>query len=177
MIQENTTSSTVYPVDCPDNRGQSAVSAQTLAHLAEDCPNPIGFKDGTGDIDTVKRITVENGERLANIGGMPTHELFAQAYRGAGADTYSSSVLNPVPNTALNLHAAFQSGDDSSCEAMLRDFYYPFAAIRDRKTGYAVSAIKAGVRLRGFDTGPVPPLMDLSEEETAMMNDLIASYD
>ena len=58
---------------------------------------------------------------------------------------------------------------------MLRDFYYPFATIRDRKTGYAVSAVKAGVRLRGFDAGPVrAPLTDLTDEEEAMMQDLIA---
>ena len=143
LIQKSKTLSTVYSVDCPDNRGQSVISAQTLAHLAEECPNLIGFKDGTGDIDTAKRNTVENGERLAYIGDMPTHELFAQAYRGAGVDTYSSAVFYLVLKTALDLHANFQSGDDSSCEAMLRDFYYPFAAIRDRKTGYAVSAIKA----------------------------------
>lgn len=156
------------------NRGQSRVSAETLARLAADCPNLIGFKDGTGDIDTVRRITIENGDRLAYIGGMPTHELFAQAYRGAGVDTYSSAVFNFVPETALAFHAAFAAGDDRKCEAMLRDFYYPFAKIRDRKTGYAVSAIKAGVALRGFATGPVrPPLTDLSEEERALMAALI----
>ncbi|WGW03001.1 5-dehydro-4-deoxyglucarate dehydratase [Tropicibacter oceani] len=160
------------------NRGQSVVSAQTLARLADDCPNLIGFKDGTGDIDTVKRITVHNGDRLAYIGGMPTHELFAQAYRGAGVDTYSSAVFNFVPRTALKFHAAFVAGDDKTCEAMLRDFYYPFAAIRDRCTGYAVSAIKAGVSLRGFDTGPVrTPLTDLTEEERAMMQELINGHD
>ena len=160
------------------NRGQSVVSAQTLARLAGDCPNLIGFKDGTGDIDTVRRITVENGDRLAYIGGMPTHELFAQAYRGAGVDTYSSAVFNFVPGTALTFHRAFQAGDDATCEAMLRDFYYPFAAIRDRKTGYAVSAIKTGVRLRGFETGPVrTPLADLTEAETDLLRDLIAGYD
>ena len=160
------------------NRGQSVVSAQTLARLAGDCPNLIGFKDGTGDIDTVRRITVENGDRLAYIGGTPTHELFAQAYRGAGVDTYSSAVFNFVPGTALTFHRAFQAGDDATCEAMLRDFYYPFAAIRDRKTGYAVSAIKTGVRLRGFETGPVrTPLADLTEAETDLLRDLIAGYD
>jgi 5-dehydro-4-deoxyglucarate dehydratase len=59
---------------------------------------------------------------------------------------------------------------------MLRDFYYVFAKIRDRKSGYAVSAIKAGVRLRGFDAGPVrAPLTDLTEEEVDMMRNLIAS--
>ena len=156
------------------NRGQSVVKADTLARLAETCPNLIGFKDGTGDIDTVKRITVGLGDRLAYIGGMPTHELFAQAYRGAGVDTYSSAVFNFVPETALAFHAAFVTGDDAACEAMLRDFYYPFAAIRDRKTGYAVSAIKAGVGLRGFEVGHVrSPLTDLTAEERALLAALI----
>lgn len=157
------------------NRGQSRVSAETLARLAADCPNLIGFKDGTGDIDTVRRVTVKLGDRLAYIGGMPTHELFAQAYRGAGMPTYSSAVFNFVPGTALAFHKAFTAGDDAACEALLRDFYYPFAAIRDRKTGYAVSAIKAGVRLRGFHAGPVrSPLVDLTTEEDEMMRALIA---
>ena len=157
------------------NRGQSRVSAETLARLAEDCPNLIGFKDGTGDIDTVRRVTLKLGDRLAYIGGMPTHELFAQAYRGAGMPTYSSAVFNFVPETALAFHKAFTAGDDAACEALLRDFYYPFAAIRDRKTGYAVSAVKAGVRLRGFDAGPVrSPLVDLTTEEDEMMRALIA---
>lgn len=156
------------------NRGQSVVSAATLARLAEECPNLIGFKDGTGDIDTVRRITIGLGDRLAYIGGMPTHELFAQAYRGAGVDTYSSAVFNFVPETALEFHAAFVAGDDAACAALLRDFYYPFAEIRDRKTGYAVSAIKAGVALRGFETGPVrPPLTDLTGEEREMLQALI----
>lgn len=156
------------------NRGQSVVSADTLARLVEDCPNLIGFKDGTGDIDTVKRITVGLGDRLAYIGGMPTHELFAQAFRGAGVDTYSSAAFNFVPETALAFHTAFAAGDDATCEEMLRDFYYPFARVRDRKTGYAVSAIKAGVALRGFDTGPVrSPLTDLTGEEREMLKAVI----
>lgn len=158
------------------NRGQSVVSAETLARLADECPNLIGFKDGTGDIDTVKRITVGLGDRLAYIGGMPTHELFAQAYRGAGVDTYSSAVFNFVPETALDFFAAFTANDDARCEALLREFYYPFAKVRDRKTGYAVSAIKAGVALRGFDTGPVrPPLTNLSEEERDLLRQVVGN--
>lgn len=159
------------------NRGQSVVSSETLASLADACPNLIGFKDGTGDIDTVKRITMGNGDRLAYIGGMPTHELFAQAYRGAGIDTYSSAVFNFVPETALKFHSAIGKGDDKTCDQLLRDFYYPFAKIRDRKTGYAVAAIKTGVALRGFDTGPVrSPLTSLTEEESGMMRDLISMF-
>ena len=156
------------------NRGQSVCSAETLQRLADDCPNLIGFKDGTGDIDTVRRITIGLGDRLAYIGGMPTHELFAQAYRGAGVDTYSSAVFNFVPETALAFFDAFTAGDDAACETLLREFYYPFATVRDRKAGYAVSAIKAGVALRGFETGPVrPPLVDLTDGERAMLAEVI----
>ena len=159
------------------NRGQACVSAEMLAQLAEECPNLIGFKDGTGDIDTVRRVTSMLGDRLSYIGGMPTHELFAQAYRGAGMGTYSSAVFNFVPETALKFHAAFVEGDDATCEQLLRDFYYPFAKIRDRKKGYAVSAIKAGVKLRGFETGPVrSPLTDLTEEEQDMLLALINAW-
>ncbi|HBS21705.1 MULTISPECIES: 5-dehydro-4-deoxyglucarate dehydratase [Thalassospira] len=159
------------------NRGQACVSAEMLAQLAEECPNLIGFKDGTGDIDTVRRVTTILGDRLSYIGGMPTHELFAQAYRGAGMGTYSSAVFNFVPETALKFHAAFVEGDDATCEQLLRDFYYPFAKIRDRKKGYAVSAIKAGVKLRGFETGPVrSPLTDLTEEEQDMLLALINAW-
>ncbi|WP_424929171.1 5-dehydro-4-deoxyglucarate dehydratase [Amaricoccus tamworthensis] len=157
------------------NRGQARVSAETLEQLADECPNLIGFKDGTGDIDTVRRVTVKLGDRLSYIGGMPTHELFAQAYRGAGMPTYSSAVFNFVPETALEFHGAFLAGDDAKCERMLQEFYYPFAKIRDRCPGYAVSAIKAGVALRGFETGHVrAPLTDLTDEEREMMRDLIA---
>ncbi|MNL40589.1 putative 5-dehydro-4-deoxyglucarate dehydratase [compost metagenome] len=49
-------------------------------------------------------------------------------------------------------------------------------AIRNRAKGYAVSAIKAGVRLQGFDAGPVrAPLKDLTEEEVAMLDALIGA--
>jgi 5-dehydro-4-deoxyglucarate dehydratase len=158
------------------NRGQAVVKTDTLAKLAEECPNLIGFKDGTGDIDTVRRITIGLGDRLSYIGGMPTHELFAQAMRGAGVHTYSSAVFNFVPETALEFYRAFSAGDDAKCEAMLKDFYYPFAKVRDRETGYAVSAIKAGVALRGFDTGHVrAPLTNLTNEERDMLSSVIGN--
>ncbi|TMV54141.1 5-dehydro-4-deoxyglucarate dehydratase, partial [Thioclava sp. BHET1] len=60
------------------------------------------------------------------------------------------------------------------CEEILRDFFYPFMAIRNRSKGYAVSAIKAGVRLAGFDAGPVrAPLTDLTPEEMDMLGALM----
>lgn len=75
----------------------------------------------------------------------------------------------------MKFYAALRAGRRQECETILRDFFYPFMAIRTRANGYAVSAVKAGVRLQGFNAGKVrPPLTDLTEEETAMLEKLIA---
>jgi 5-dehydro-4-deoxyglucarate dehydratase len=159
------------------NRDNAILQADTLRRLCDVCPNLIGFKDGSGDIGLVRQITATIGDRLMYLGGMPTAELFAEAYLGAGFTTYSSAVFNFVPGLACDFYAKLRAGDRAGCEAILRDFFYPFMAIRNRQKGYAVAAIKAGVRLQGFDAGPVrPPLIDLTPAEEDMMRALIGSH-
>ncbi|MBY6092657.1 5-dehydro-4-deoxyglucarate dehydratase [Maritimibacter alkaliphilus] len=159
------------------NRDNSILQPDTLARLCDACPNLIGFKDGSGDIGLVRQVTAKMGDRLMYLGGMPTAELFAEAYLGAGFTTYSSAVFNFVPGLAIEFYDALRAGNRARCEEILNGFFYPFMEIRNRSKGYAVSAIKAGVRLQGFDAGPVrSPLTDLNEEEMGMMADLIAPY-
>lgn len=159
------------------NRDNSVLQADTLARLCDECPNLIGFKDGTGDIGLVRQITATMGDRLMYLGGMPTAELFAEAYLGAGFTTYSSAVFNFVPGLAVEFYKALRAGNRTRCEEILKDFFYPFMAIRNRRKGYAVAAIKAGVRLQGFDAGRVrPPLDDLTTEEEQMLLELIGGH-
>ncbi|WP_288431637.1 5-dehydro-4-deoxyglucarate dehydratase [uncultured Agrobacterium sp.] len=159
------------------NRDNSILTAETLERLAESCPNLVGFKDGSGDIGLVRKITATMGDRLTYLGGMPTAELFADAYLGAGVTTYSSAVFNFVPALAQKFYTALRAGDTATTNQILIDFFYPFMDIRNRSKGYAVSAVKAGVRLVGFDAGPVrAPLTDLTEEEVAMLDKLIGPY-
>lgn len=157
------------------NRDNAILQADTLERLCESCPNLIGFKDGSGDIGLVRQITARMGDRLTYLGGMPTAELFADAYLGAGFTTYSSAVFNFVPALAIDFYTALRAGNRARTEAILNDFFYPFMEIRNRSKGYAVSAIKAGVRIAGFDVGPVrPPLTDLTGEEVDMLAGLMA---
>lgn len=157
------------------NRDNCIIQPDTLERLCDACPNLIGFKDGSGDIGLVRQITARMGDRLTYLGGMPTAELFADAYLGAGFTTYSSAVFNFVPALACEFYAALRAGRRERTEQILNDFFYPFMAIRNRNKGYAVSAIKAGVRIAGFDAGPVrAPLVDLTEAEVGMLSDLIA---
>ncbi|WP_420404985.1 5-dehydro-4-deoxyglucarate dehydratase [Nisaea sp.] len=150
------------------NRGTCRLSAATIARLAAICPNLIGFKDGIGEIDLITRIRAELGDRLVYVGGMPTHELFASAYDGIGFSTYSSAVFNFVPELALEFYRALRADDRSTTDRILSDFFYPFAEIRDRVPGYAVSLIKGGLRAVGRDPGPVrPPLSTATDADVA----------
>jgi 5-dehydro-4-deoxyglucarate dehydratase len=159
------------------NRDNSILTTETLARLCDACPNLVGFKDGSGDIALVRKITAVMGDRLTYLGGMPTAELFADAYLGAGVTTYSSAVFNFVPALAQKFYSALRAGDTATTNGILIDFFYPFMDIRNRQKGYAVSAIKAGVRLLGYDAGPVrAPLTDLDDEEIGMMQDLMRPY-
>jgi 5-dehydro-4-deoxyglucarate dehydratase len=157
------------------NRDNSVLSVETVQRLADACPNLIGFKDGVGNVELVTAMTTALDDRLVYIGGMPTHEGFAAAYFGAGVTTYSSAVFNFVPALSLAFFEAVRGGDGATMARILTDFFRPFGAIRDRRKGYAVSIVKAGVRIAGFDCGPVrPPLTDLTGEETEALRRLVA---
>lgn len=156
------------------NRANTMLTPDTVRRLADDCPNLIGFKDGSGKLDVVREITATMSDRLFTLGGMPTHELFAEAYNAAGVSTYSSAVFNFMPELALKFYNAMQANDKATMEQILVDFFFPFARIRDRQSGYPVSIIKAGSRLIGMDCGRVrPPLTDLTGEEMGMLEALI----
>src|SRR5258708_36613982 len=94
-----------------------------------------------------------------------------------GVTTYSSAVFNFVPEFATNFYAAVRRRDHKVIHAGLKDFILPLIAIRNRKKGYAVSIIKAGMRVIGRDSGPVrPPLTDLTEAEMAELTALVKRF-
>ncbi len=156
------------------NRDNAVLTADSIARLCDACPNLIGFKDGVGDVDKVIEITTKIGDRLVYVGGMPTHEVFAQAYFAAGVTTYSSAVFNFVPALAQRFYRALRDGNQTVVNEILLDFFFPFVALRNRRKGYAVSIIKAGLRVLGDDPGPVrPPLTDLTREELKLLEGLV----
>lgn len=157
------------------NRSNMVAQADTVARLADACPNLVGFKDGTGQVNVVREIVSKLGDRLCYIGGMPTHELYAEAFNAVGVTTYSSAVFNFVPELAQRFYRAMRANDRETMSGILENFFYPFARIRDRGVGYAVSIIKTGVEVAGYEAGPVrPPLTSLTGEEKEMLRDLVA---
>ena len=83
----------------------------------------------------VREITAKLGDRLCYIGGMPTHELYAEAFNAVGVTTYSSAVFNFVPELAQSFYRAMRAGDSATMASILTNFFFPFAKIRDRQVG------------------------------------------
>ncbi len=156
------------------NRGVSRFTPETVARLCERNPNLVGFKDGVGDIEAMSAMFLTMGERLAYLGGLPTAEVYAAAYKALGTPVYSSAVFNFIPKTAMRFYEAVRDDDQDTQHRLLKEFFMPYLKIRNRSQGYAVSIIKAGARLVGHDAGPVrAPLADLTPEEVDMLAALI----
>lgn len=158
------------------NRNVCKLTADSLAILADRCPNLVGFKDGLGDIEMMSSIYMKLGDRLAYLGGLPTAEVYAAAYKALGTPVYSSAVFNFIPKTAMDFYKAVASDDMATQHRLLKSFFMPYLAIRNKVPGYGVSIIKAGARLVGHSAGPVrTPLTDLKPAEMEALGALIQS--
>jgi 5-dehydro-4-deoxyglucarate dehydratase len=156
------------------NRSNSRLKPETLARLAERNPNLVGFKDGVGDIEAMVAIYQKMGDRFAYLGGLPTAEVYAAAYKALGTPVYSSAVFNFIPKTAMDFYHAVAADDMATQHRLLKNFFMPYLDLRNRMAGYAVSIVKAGAKLVGHDAGPVrAPLTDLKPDEMDKLKALI----
>ena len=114
------------------------------------------------------------GDRFAYLGGLPTAEVYAAAYKAMGTPVYSSAVFNFIPKTAMDFYKAVAADDLPTQHRLLKDFFMPYLELRNRVPGYAVSIIKAGATIVGHGAGPVrPPLTDLKPNEVEELAALI----
>jgi|SRR6266536_2535089 5-dehydro-4-deoxyglucarate dehydratase len=159
-------------------RDNAVFTPQTVAELAGH-RRVVGFKDGRGDLDLVRRIVGAVRERhgagrLVYFNGLPTAEMTQLPYRAAGVAHYSSAVFCFAPDLAMAFYRAYRAGDDSTCERLLDGFFRPYVELRAKGPGYAVALVKAGVRLEGLDVGPVrAPLSEPAPEHVAQLAELI----
>jgi len=156
------------------NRAVCRLTPATLRQLADRCPNLVGFKDGIGDIELMVSIRQAMGERFAYLGGLPTAEVYAAAYKALGrAGVFVGRVQLHSEDCGAVLRGRQVRRPRHAKQASRR--ILP-ALPRDphRRAGYAVSIVKAGAAIVGHPGGPVrPPLTDLTGEEVDQLRALI----
>jgi 5-dehydro-4-deoxyglucarate dehydratase len=95
-----------------------------------------------------------------------------------GAPPYSSAIFNLAPEFTLGFYDAVQTRDRADVSRRLNDFVLPYLEIRNRRPGYAVSIVKAGMRAVGRPARPGPaPLTDLTADELSTLTTLIEKLD
>jgi len=157
------------------NRNVCRLQPHHLERLAQACPNLIGYKDGIGEVELMVSIRRRMGDRFSYLGGLPTAEVYAAAYKAMGVPVYSSAVFNFVPKMAMEFYRAVASDDHATQNRLLDAFFLPYLEIRNRSAGYAVSIVKAGARLAGHDAGPVrAPLTELKTDEVERLAALMS---
>lgn len=156
------------------NRANGTLGAKEIAELTEACPNLIGLKDGTGNMQELNETIKTVGDRLVYIGGVPTAEIISEAYLSIGVNTYSSAVFNFVPDLALLFYKSLRKGDGEMVKRIINDFFIPFVRLRGQKSGYAVSLIKAGASIIGRPAGSVrAPLVMPNDQEIQELKRII----
>ncbi|MGT2492614.1 dihydrodipicolinate synthase family protein [Cupriavidus basilensis] len=85
------------------NCGNSRINAEMLERLADRCPNLIGFQGRRGrDREHGACIRRKLGDRLSYLGGLPTAEVYAAAYKALGVPVYLGRVqLHPQDSDGL----------------------------------------------------------------------------
>lgn len=158
-------------------RGPLVLEPAAAVELAR-IPQVTGFKDGLGDIDRMQRIVLAVRSALGDdaitfFNGLPTAELTQPAYRAIGVELYSSAAFCFAPEVAAAFLRSLQDGTELAGE-LIKVFYAPLVELRSAVPGYAVSLVKAGLRLRGMDAGTVrAPLVEPTAEHLAELSRII----
>jgi len=139
-------------------------SPALVEKLAQQIPNLIAWKDGQADVRRYQMIRQRVGDRLRWIGG--AGDDLVPGYYAIGIRAYTSSIANVAPKLSLRLHELASAGKSEELTSLMNEFVIPLYALRVRRKGYEVSAMKAMMDLIGLAGGPVrPPLVDLRADE------------
>jgi 5-dehydro-4-deoxyglucarate dehydratase len=149
--------------------------APALVERLARIPNLIAWKDGQADLRRYQMIRQKIGNRLHWIGG--AGDDMVPGYYSIGIRTYTSSIANVAPRLSLKLHEVAAAGKDKELTALMDELVIPLYALRARRKGYEVSAMKAMMDIIGLVGGPVrPPLVDLKPDEIETLRAMLERW-
>jgi 5-dehydro-4-deoxyglucarate dehydratase len=139
-------------------------------------PTLIGWKDGHGDIRRLQIIMNHVGDRLHWMGG--AGDDMVAAYFSIGVTTFTSSIATVAPRLSLRLWELADAGDSEALRDLLDRCVVPLYALRARRKGYEVSAMKAMMDMIGMNGGPVrPPLVNVKPDEEDELRTILSTWE
>ncbi len=143
----------------------SVYTADMVARLA-DIDNVVALKDEWGDLKLFIETRERLGDRMAWINGMA--EVLAPAYFGAGAQAFTSGIVNFAPQLTLAVWEAGARGDVAECSQLIGSTIRGLARLRERQKGYHIAIVKEAMNLLGMPGGHVrSPLAPVAPADLA----------
>jgi 5-dehydro-4-deoxyglucarate dehydratase len=157
------------------SRDWANFSPAQVERLAANIPTLVAWKDGQADLRRLQMIIDRVGDRLHWIGG--AGDDMVPCYYSIGIRTYTSSIATVAPKLSLAIHDAAANGRSEELSRLMSDYVIPLYALRARRKGYEVSAMKAMMDLAGLRGGPArPPLPDLRAEEREELRTMMEKW-
>jgi 5-dehydro-4-deoxyglucarate dehydratase len=157
------------------SRDWANFSPAMVERLAARIPKLVAWKDGQGDIRRYQMIINRVGDRLYWIGGAGDDTV--PGYYSIGIRTYTSSIATVAPKLSIALHEAAANGRSEELARLMSECVVPLYALRARRKGYEVSAMKAMMDMAGLRGGPVrPPLVDVRAEEREELRAMLEKW-
>ena len=147
-----------------------------MARLAASIPTLIAWKDGQGDLRRYQMIRQRVGDRLYWIGG--AGDDLVPGYYAMGIRTYTSSIATVAPGA---VHGARQGGRPPgtrpTLNKLMNEYVIPLYALRARKKGYEVTAMKVAMDAVGLVGGAVrPPLPPVTAQEAEEIKAMVGRW-
>ena len=141
----------------------SPAGRQLVRRLAE-IDEVIALKDEHGDLAAFTEMKRALGPRLVWINGMA--EMHAPAYFAAGAQAFTSGIVNFAPRITLAVWNAGAAGRADELQDLIARKVRPLAQMRARHPGYPIAVVKEAMNLLGLPGGTVRlPLVPIAAED------------
>jgi 5-dehydro-4-deoxyglucarate dehydratase len=98
-------------------------------------------------------------------------------YYSIGIRTYTSSIATVAPKLSIKLHELAAGGRGDELMKLMHECVIPLYALRARRKGYEVSAMKAMMDEVGLKGGPSrPPLVEVREAEREELRAMLEAW-
>jgi 4-hydroxy-tetrahydrodipicolinate synthase len=151
-----------------------AIDREVLSRVA-DLENVLAIKYAINDLPRFASLVQSVDASVVWVCG--TAELWAPFFFAAGAEGFTSGLVNIAPEMSLAMLDGLRRGDAASVRAVWRDVA-PMERLRSKnRHSNSVSAIKEGMNLAGLPAGVVRvPLGELDEADRQELIQILRSW-
>ena len=147
----------------------------TQAERLAEIPNVVAWKDGSADIRRYQMIRERLGDKLHWVGG--AGDDMVQGYYGIGVRAYTSSISAVAPKLSIQLHKLGAAQANDELNGLITTHVVPLYALRTKRKGYEVSAMKTMLNILGLSGGVVrPPLVEVTEAEQYELQSILDGW-